>query len=152
MHSLKEPLPEPCLPKAVQACPKVVAALRAFGFAAAESALTGQTARVQGRAITVGDVVQYTGDGHDTRVGQMVFHAMLRGELLACLSHWPTRRKATHFRNIIVNEEFTIAPSACMLQSVIFTNECRTAAHGPDACPSVSDPRSVCIRPTMPHA
>ena len=46
IQSLKEPLLKPCLPDAVQACPQVVAALRACGFAAAESALTGQTARV----------------------------------------------------------------------------------------------------------
>ena len=121
MYSLREPLLKPCLPEAVQACPKVVAALRACGFATAESALTGQTARVQGRSITVGDVVLYKGDGHDTRVGEVFFHAMLRGELLVCLSHWPTRREATHWRKAVVSEEFTILPSACMLQSVIFT-------------------------------
>ena len=122
MQSLKEPLLKPCLPDAVQACPQVVAALRACGFAAAESALTSQTARVQGRSITVGDVVLYKGDGHsDTRVGEMFFHAMLRGELLVCMSHWPTRRETTHWRKAVVSEEFTILPSACMLQSVIFT-------------------------------
>ena len=38
MQSLKEPLLKPCLPDAVQACPQVVAALRACGFATAESA------------------------------------------------------------------------------------------------------------------
>ena len=90
MQSLKEPLLKPCLPDAVQACPKVVAALRESGFASAESALTGRTARVHGRSIQVGDVVLYTaaGDGPDsTRVGEVYFHAVLRGELLVCLSH-----------------------------------------------------------------
>ena len=121
MYSLKEPLLKPCLPGAVQANPSVVAALRACGFAAAESALTGQTARVQGRSVTVGDVVLYKGDGHDTRVGEVFFHAMLRGELLVCLSHWPTRRETTHWRKAVVSEEFTILQSGRMLQSVIFT-------------------------------
>ena len=51
MHSLKEPLLKPCLPDAVQACPKVVAALQESAFASAESALTGRTARVHGRSI-----------------------------------------------------------------------------------------------------
>ena len=70
MYSLKEPLLKPCLPEAVQACEKVVGALRAHGFASAGSALTGQTARVHGRRIAVGDVVLYKGGGHnDTRVG-----------------------------------------------------------------------------------
>ena len=121
MHSLEEPLLKPCLPDAVQACPKVVGALRAFGLASAESATTGQTARVHGRSITVGDVVLYKGDGHDARVGEVRFHAMLRGELLVCLSHWPTRRESTHWKQAVVSNEFTILPSACMLQSVIFT-------------------------------
>ena len=39
INALGDPLLKPCLPEAVQACPKVVAALRACGFAAAESAL-----------------------------------------------------------------------------------------------------------------
>ena len=59
MYSLKEPLLKPCLPGAVKASPSMVAALRACGFATAESALTGQTARVEGRSIRVGDVVLY---------------------------------------------------------------------------------------------
>ena len=119
--SLKEPLLKPCLPEAVQACPKVVAALRARGFATAESALTGQTARVNGRCITVGDVVLYKGDGHDTRVGEVFFHAVLRGELLVCLSHWPTKREAIHWKKAVVSEDCDILPSGRMLQSVIFT-------------------------------
>ena len=73
MHSLKEPLLKPCLPEAVQASPKVVAALRACGFTSAESALTSQTARVQGRSIAVGDVVLYKGTGpNDIRVGEVL--------------------------------------------------------------------------------
>ena len=126
MQSLtKEPLLKPCLPDAVQACPKVVAALRESGFASAESALTGRTARVHGRSIQVGDVVLYTaGDGPDgmTRVGEVYFHAVLRGELLVCLSHWPMRRESTHWRKVVVEvEDFTIVPAERMVQSVIFT-------------------------------
>ena len=112
----------PCLPDAVQACPKVVAALREYGFASAESALTGRVARVHGRSIHVGDVVLYAlQGGSDTQVGEVYFHAMLQGELLVCLSHWPMKRETTHWRKVLVAEEFTIVPSAWMLQSVIFT-------------------------------
>ena len=101
MQSLNEPLLKPCLPEAVQACPKVVAALVGSGFTSAESALTGRTARVHGRSIQVGDVVLYTGGGpnggcNDIRVGQVYFHAVLQGKLLVCLSHWPLRRELTH--------------------------------------------------------
>ena len=62
--SIKEPLLKPCLLDTVQASAKVVAALRAYGCALAESALTGRIARVQSKSITVGDVVLYLGDGH----------------------------------------------------------------------------------------
>ena len=54
VESLKEPLLKPCLTET-----KVVAALRAQGFASAESALTGRTARLQGVSAAVGDVVLY---------------------------------------------------------------------------------------------
>ena len=113
-------------PDAVQACPKVVAALRESGFASAASALTGRTAIVHGRSIQVGEVVLYTGGGpnggcNDTRVGEVYFHAVLRGELLVCLSHWPMRREATHWRKVVVAAEFTIVPAERMVQSVIFT-------------------------------
>ena len=100
-----------------------MAALRACGWAAADSALTGHTARVHGIPITVGDAVRYKGGGHtDTRDGEVLFHALLLGASISfCLSHWPTRREATHWRKTDVSEELTILPSACMLQSVIFT-------------------------------
>ena len=149
VYSLRQPLLKPCLSEAVQACPKVVAALRACGFTAAESALTSQTARVQGRSIAVGDVVLYKGTGpSDVRVGEVPFHAMFQGEVLVCLSHWPTRRETTHWRKAVVSEELSILPSGCMLKPVIFyPNGGRTTVHGPDACllnatqdPSVSDP------------
>ena len=72
----------------MQASPKVVAALRAYGFAPAESALNGRIGRVQSKSITVGDVVLYLGDGHsDIRVGEIYFHANIGGELIARLSN-----------------------------------------------------------------
>ena len=81
---------------------------------------------MHGRSIQVGDVVLYTGGGpnggcNDTRVGEVYFHAVLRGELLVCLSHWPMRRESTHWRKVVVAEEFTIVPAERMVQSVIFT-------------------------------
>ena len=81
---------------------------------------------MHGRSIQVGDVVLYTGGGpnggcNDTRVGKVYVHAVLRGELLVCLTHWPMRRDSTHWRKVVVAEEFTIVPSERMVQSVIFT-------------------------------
>ena len=51
----------------------------------------------------------------------MYFHAVLRGELLVCLSHWTMRRESTYWRKVAVAEEFTIVPAERMVQSVIFT-------------------------------
>ena len=49
------------------------------------------------RSIQVGDVVLYTGGGPnggctDTRVGEVLFHAVLHGQVLVGLSHWPLKR------------------------------------------------------------
>ena len=120
--SLKEPLLKPCLLETVQACPKVVAALRAQGFASAESALTGRTARVQCRSTAVGDVVLYLGGGQsDIRVGDVYFLASLGGEILACLSNWPVKQETSQWKKVAVRRVFTIVPSAWLLQSAIFT-------------------------------
>ena len=124
INSLKQPLLKPCLLETVQACPKVVDALRARGFASAESAITGRTARVQCRSITVGDVVLYLGDGislGDTRVGEVYFFASLGGEILACLSHWHVKQATSQWKKVVVSEEFTIVPAAWLLQSLLLT-------------------------------
>ena len=122
MNSLKEPLLKPCLLETAEADPKVVAALRSHGFPSAESALTGRSARMQGRTIAVGDVVLYRGDGHnDFRVGEVFFHASLGSEMFAGLSHWPLRHETSHWKKVVVRNECTIVPSAWLLQSLIFT-------------------------------
>ena len=109
----------------IQTCPKVVAALRESGFASAESALTGRTARVHGRSIQVGDVVLYTGGGPnggctDTRVGEVFFHAVLHDQVLVGLSHRPLKRAWPHWIKVSVCDEFCIVPAERVMQSVIF--------------------------------
>ena len=122
MHSLKEPLLKPCLLETADAGPKVVAALRSHGFPSAESALIGRALRVQGRTITTGDVVLYRGDGHsDDRIGEIDFIASLGGKTFTRLSNWPVQHKTSQWRKVVVKNEFTIVPSACMLTSLIFT-------------------------------
>ena len=125
LTSLKEPLLKPSLLETSDAGPKVVAALRSQGFPSAESARTGRIARVQGRSISIGDVVLYRGGGHnDLRIGEVYFHASLGGELFACLSHWPLssalERETSHWKKVVVHNDFTIVPSACLLQSLIY--------------------------------
>ena len=68
----------------VKASPKVVAALKEVGFASAESALTGRTARMQGRSIQIGDVVLYwdSDSCENTLVGETYFFEDIGGELL----------------------------------------------------------------------
>ena len=76
---------------------------------------------MQGRSVVVGDVVLYLGDDHsDIRVGEVYFHASCGGELLTCLSHWPVHKETSKWKKVVVMEEFSIVPSACLLQSVIF--------------------------------
>ena len=89
-------------------------------FASAESALTGRTLRVQSKSIVVGDVVLYQADGQ-IQVGEVYFHACLGGEIFTCLSNWPVKQETDHWKKVKVREEFTILPSACLLQAVIFT-------------------------------
>ena len=77
---------------------------------------------MQGRSIAVGDVVLYLGGGHsDIRVGEVYFHASLGGEMLACLADWAVKQETSHWKKAVVREEFTIVPSAWLLQAVIFT-------------------------------
>ena len=125
MDALKEPLLKPCLPDAVAACPKVVAALKAFGFTSAASALTGRTARMHGRSVQVGDVVLYrgggpNGGGTDTRVGEVAFQAVLHDQVLVGLSHWPLKKAWTHWIKVSVSNEFCIVPAEQVMHSVIF--------------------------------
>ena len=108
---------------------------------------------MQGRTIAVGDAVLYRGDGHnDFRVGEVQFHASLGGEMLACLSHWPVQQETTHWRTAVVREEFTIVPSAWLLQSVIFT-PAKVGQLTTVLMPALQQTMphlrpSVCIRPT----
>ena len=80
---------------------------------------------MHGRSVQVGDVVLYTcgpnGGCNDTRIGEMYFHALLNGELLVCLFHWPMKNESKHWRKVLVTEDLTIVPSERMVQSVIFT-------------------------------
>ena len=101
--------------------------------------LTGRTARVHDRSIQVGDVVLYTGGGPnggctDTRVGEVFFHAVLHGQVLVGLSHWPlkrssrermerterTERTERRERKVSVCDEFCIVPAEQVMHSVIF--------------------------------
>ena len=76
---------------------------------------------MQGRTIAIGDVVLYRGDGHnDFRVGEVNFHASLGGEIFVCLSHWPLKHETSQCKKAVVRNEFTIAHSTKLLQSLIF--------------------------------
>ena len=81
---------------------------------------------MHGRSIQVGDVVLYTGGGPnggctDTRVGEMFFHAVLRGQVLVGLSHWPLKRAWPHWIKVSVCDEFCIVPAEQVMHSVLFT-------------------------------
>ena len=101
----------------VKASPKVVAALKRNGFASAESALTGRTARVQGRSIQTGDVALYwDGDScENTLVGEIYFFASTGGELLVGLSEWQVKQDLGRYRKVVVVDNCFIIPSARLL-------------------------------------
>ena len=71
--------------------PKVVAALKEEGFASAETALTGRTARVQGESIRIGDVALFS-DGGDTLVGEIYWFVSVGSDFVAGLSAWPVMK------------------------------------------------------------
>ena len=121
IEALQDPLLKPCLLEKVQACPKVVAALKDKGFASAEQALTGRTARVQGRSIRIGDVVLFSDGGEYTLVGEIYWFALVGSEFVVCLSSWPVLKICGRYRKVLVAENFDIIPSDRLLQAMIFT-------------------------------
>ena len=121
LNALQDPLLKPCLLEKVKANPKVVAALKEKGFASAETALTARTARVQGRSIRVGDVALFSDGGVDTLVGEIYWFASVGSEFVVGLSTWPVMKICGRYRKVRVVENFSIIPSARLLQAMIFT-------------------------------
>lgn len=119
--AIKNPLLKPCLLDKVKANPAVVAALKANGFASAETALTGRTARVQGRSIQIGDVALFSDGCVNTKVGEIYWYAEIGGEIVVGLSEWRLKSTCSIYRKVRVEENFSIIPSARLLQAMIFT-------------------------------
>ena len=117
LNSLQDPLLKPCLLETGKASPDVVAALKENGFASAETALTGRTARVQSRSIRIGDVAVYwDGDNcENTLVGEIYWFASIGGELLVGLSAWQIKNNLGRYRKVVVEENLSIIPSARLL-------------------------------------
>ena len=90
INAIQEPLLKPCLLDKVQANPDVVAALKEKGFTSAEQALTGRTARVQGKSIQTTDVALFS-DGVNTFVGEIRWFALVESDFVVGVSTWPVR-------------------------------------------------------------
>ena len=120
IKALQDPLLKPCLLEQVKAEPNVVAALKDNGFTSADTALTGRTARVQGKSIQKGDVALFS-DGGVTSVGEIYWFASVGSELFVGISTWPVKRDFGSYRKVRVEENFSIIPGACLLQAMIFT-------------------------------
>ena len=119
--SLEAPLVKPCLLETVKASPEVRDALKEHGFASAETALTGATARVQGRSIQNGDVVLYFDDYGNTTVGEVNFFASIGSDLLVGLSSWRIKRNLGRYRKVVVQNNLSIIPFNRLLQAMIYT-------------------------------
>ena len=126
MHSgtlklVTRPFLEAMLARNREASLDVVAALEEHGFASAESVLTGRTARVQSRSIRIGDVALFSDGGVNTLVGEIYWFASVGSELVVGLSAWPVVKICGRYRKVRVVEDFSIIPSARLLQAMIFT-------------------------------
>ena len=121
IRALQDPLLKPCLLEQVKAEPNVVAALKDNGFTSADTALTGRTARVQGKSIRKGDVALFSDGGVNTCVGEIYWFASVGSEVFVGLSTWPVEKDFGSYRKVRVEENVSILPAACLLQAMIFT-------------------------------
>ena len=119
--SLEAPLVKPCLLETVKATPAIRQALKEHGFASAETALTGATARVQGRSIQNADVVLYFNDYGRTAVGEVNFFASIGSDLLVGLSSWRIIKNLGRYRKVVVRNNLSIIPFSRLLQAMIYT-------------------------------
>ena len=120
LTSLQNPLLKPCLRETVKASPDIVAALHKHGFASAETALTGKTARVQSRSIHDGDVALYLDGDGNTLVGEVHWFASIGGEVFVGLSTWQLKRDLGICRKVVMEDNFSIVPLARLMQAMIF--------------------------------
>ena len=109
----------------VNANPQVVDELKRNGFAAAESALTGRTARVHGRSIQTGDVCLYWESGENIGEnnelgGGIRFFASIGGEILVGVSPWQLKEDLGKCRNVLVTDDVSIIPFARLQQAMIY--------------------------------
>ena len=120
INAIQEPLLKPCLLDKVQANPNVVAALKEKGFTSAEQALTGRTARVQGRSIQTADVALFS-DGVNTFVGEIRWFALVESDFVVGVSTWPVLRTCGMYQKVRVQENVSIAPASWIMQAMIYT-------------------------------
>ena len=125
LNSLEKPLLKPCLLEQVNANPQVVDELKRNGFAAAESALTGRTARVHGRSVQVGDACLYCEGGdnmveNNDLVGGIRFFASIWGRILVGISPWQLKEDLGKCRKVWVGDAVSIIPFARLQQAVIY--------------------------------
>ena len=118
---LTRPIVEAMLARQSARKPKGCGALKEKGFASAEQALTGRTARVQGKSIRKGDVDLFSDGGVNTCVGEIYWFASVGSELVVGLSAWPVKKNCGRYRKVRVAENFPIIPAACLLQAMNFT-------------------------------
>ena len=120
INAIQEPLLKPCLLDKVQANPDVVAALKEKGFTSAEQALTGRTARVQGRSIQTSDVALCS-NGVNNFVGEIRWFALVGSDLVVGVSTWPLLRTCGMYRKVCVQDNVSIVPASWIMQAMIYT-------------------------------
>ena len=121
LNAIQDPLLKPCLLEQVKANPDVVAALQQKGFASAETAQTGRTARVNGKSIRKGDVALFPDGGDTTFVGEIYWFAKVGSEVVVGCSTWPLKKEYGRCRKVKVEENNSIVCLSQVYQAMIFT-------------------------------
>ena len=124
LRALDDPLLKPCLLEVVKANPQGVDELQRSGVAAAESALTGRTARVSGRSVTVGDACLYYDSivENNDRVGLIRFFASIGGRILVGVSPWQLKEEHGNCKKMWCKGAVsTIIPHEHLQQAVIYS-------------------------------
>jgi hypothetical protein len=121
LHEIGLPFKGSVLDDARNAPPRLCAAIVASGYARdSDSIMTSRIARVQSRAVTMGDVVLYM-EGSDVSVGEVYFHASINGMAHSCVSKWPVEFCDTHTKHCRVADDPRIVPTHLLLESVVYS-------------------------------
>ena len=100
---------------------KLVAAVqRIFHSTPSEEILTASKMKIRGRAVCKGDVVSFRTDAGDMAIGEIYFHAQVKGQCWSCISQWETVQQAVGATRCRVRELPLFLSSDLIGEPVVF--------------------------------